>query len=179
MEGVLFCYFNIPKTLCEKCEFFEDVIILRSPRMYSKNPKKTTIAIDYDDTITLVPLFFKEMIEKWKHAIDFHIVTYRSQNGYDDKLREFEELTGHKVIFTDAKAKRDVFQADIWIDDRPISITHDFSDFGFIPSKQTEALYLKKNKCVWHMEITNCHNDFTRKEKEKFTFCPWCGGKII
>ena len=85
--------------------------------MYGSNKRKTVIALDYDGTISLIPNFFKEMIEKWKHAIDFYIVTYRDTNAYTNELREFEELVGRNVIFTNRKAKIDFLDADIWMDD--------------------------------------------------------------
>ena len=46
--------------------------------MYGTQKLKPTIALDYDDTISKLPLFFKKMVSDWKHAIDFYVVTYRS-----------------------------------------------------------------------------------------------------
>jgi len=145
--------------------------------MYGTNKRKLTIAIDYDDTISLVPNFFKNMIENWKHAIDFYIVTYRDKNAYNDELREFEELVGHKVIFTSTKAKIDHFQADIWIDDTPMAIVADMNSTGYkISGSQME--FMERKVCRVIDGVTSCHNLISIKDNKDFKFCPYCGNSL-
>ncbi len=151
--------------------------------MYGTEKRKTVIALDYDDTITKIPNFFKEMVENWKHAIDFHIVTYRSANAYDDLLREFEELTGHSVVFTDAKAKSDCFKADIWIDDTPLAITHDWKSYGYKISNNIlngGDIVIPKCQLDYANGVSKCGGIVYPKSKLLgFVFCPYCGGKLV
>jgi len=156
--------------------------------MYGSNKRKPTIAIDYDDTISLVPNFFKNMIENWKHAIDFYIVTYRDKNAYNDELREFEELVGHKVIFTSTKAKIDHFKADIWIDDAPLAITHNWKSYGYeIAESIKDSGDLIVKKCKWELFDTGKgYSNYMSGCRIQsgdlpigFNFCPYCGGVLL
>lgn len=84
------------------------------------------IALDYDKTYTLDPVFWEEvslLAEKYRHEI--RIVTYRDPivDNVDDKTNIVD------VIYTDGIAKKFYCQwfadnkkgwmPDVWIDDRP------------------------------------------------------------
>lgn len=147
--------------------------------MYGTAKRKPVIAIDYDDTISKLPLFFKQIIGNWKHAIDFHIVTYRDKNAYNDELRELEKLTEHSVVFTSTKAKIDHFEADIWIDDMPLSINCDWKSTGYkIADSQRQEMF--KKVCRVKDFATSCHNVMPFEDmKDEYKFCPYCGGALI
>ena len=104
--------------------------------MYNSTTKKLTFGLDFDDTVTKAPEMFIEIIEVIKkHGGDIYIVTARQQNGWCEHLRKFNATTGVDVIFTGTKAKHEVVEIDIWIDDFPLAITHDFKEFGWRPSE--------------------------------------------
>lgn len=154
--------------------------------MYGSVKRKTVIAIDFDRTISREPEFFKDMISRHGWGIDFYIVTYRSRNAYDDLLREFEELVGNKVRFTDAKAKHGFIDADIVIDDCHLSWSHDWKSYGFSPSeKLVSSGDLVVKKCKWQIANnftgynTKCGNSLKIESNERFIFCPYCGGEIV
>ncbi len=110
--------------------------------MYNTKHRKKTIGLDFDDTVTLNPAMFKEMIEVFKrHDFEVYIVTARSQNQWCALLREFAELV-ENVIFTDCRAKCDIVEIDIWIDDFPLAITHDFKGARWQPSENTKKTLL-------------------------------------
>jgi hypothetical protein len=90
------------------------------------------IALDYDDTFTASPEFWKEVIllaRKYGHKTQ--IVTMR--HPWLDTIPEEAELLHDyecPVVYCDGKAKRPVMLArgvpvNFWIDDRPETITHD------------------------------------------------------
>jgi hypothetical protein len=90
------------------------------------------IALDYDDTFTASPEFWKEVIllaRKYGHKT--RIVTMR--HPILDQIPEQDELRWNYeclVEYTDGKAKRPVmlrdgFPVDIWIDDRPKTVDND------------------------------------------------------
>ncbi len=106
--------------------------------MYGAVMRKQTIGLDFDDTVTLNPRMFKEIIEVFtKYGFEVYIVTARNQNEWCPQLLEFSELV-ENVIFTGCKAKRDVVEMDIWIDDFPLAITHDFKGAKWQPSENTK-----------------------------------------
>lgn len=150
--------------------------------MHKEVNKRTVIALDFDNTITKIPLLFKQLIMLWRHEVDFHIVTYRSY-VYDDLLREFEGFTGNKVVFTDGKAKKDCFRADIWIDDEPLSITHNWKSYGYkISDKILESgdIIISKCRLDYENELTRCGGVIHPESKLlEFKFCPHCGGKLV
>ncbi len=103
--------------------------------MYGGKTKKLTFGIDFDDTITKHPEMFSKIINTMiDYGCDIYIVTARQQSGWCEKLRAFHLATGIDVIFTGATAKHDVVDIDIWIDDFPLAITHDFRETGWSPS---------------------------------------------
>jgi len=102
----------------------------------SKIFKPLLIAIDLDDTITIAPEMFKELIYVLKrYKCEVWIVTSRTEGDYCDVLKEFEELVD-KVVFTNQRAKHDVVDADIWIDDCPEYICHHWENGRMIPSNK-------------------------------------------
>lgn len=112
--------------------------------MYGARTRPLNIGIDLDDTITADTALFKDLITVFKeHGCNVYIVTARAEGAYCDTLREFEPLVD-KVIFSDAKAKMECALIDIWIDDWPIAITHDFKETNFAPcNKMVEEGWVK------------------------------------
>ncbi len=87
------------------------------------------IALDYDDTFTADPEYWKEvMLLSRKYGHKIHIVTMRCP--IQDVIPEAEELLLDfevPIIYADGKAKREVTEAlghnfHIWIDDKPSGI---------------------------------------------------------
>ena len=106
--------------------------------MYGSKTRTTTFGIDLDDTITLEPELFKELIDVMKkNGCSVYIVTARQPEDHCDISREFEPLVDG-VIFCGTTAKADVAEIDIWIDDFPLSITHDFRGTKWVPGKGIE-----------------------------------------
>lgn len=111
--------------------------------MYGRETKKLTFGLDFDDTVTKnIPMFMDIVDAICKHGGDIYIVTARQENGWCEKLRGFSEDTGIHVIFTGARAKRDIAEIDIWIDDFPLAITHDFKESKWAPSEETKKDFL-------------------------------------
>ena len=107
--------------------------------MYGKDMKKLTFGLDFDDTITKNEKMFISIINAiTKNGGEVYIVTARQKNGWCEDLRRFSEQMELTVIFTGTKAKRDVADIDIWIDDFPLAITHDFKETGWSPSESTK-----------------------------------------
>jgi len=102
--------------------------------MYGVSTKSLTIGIDFDDTITTHPEMFKEIINIFKkYGCIVYIVTARSSDMDNKDIMEYEELVDD-IIFAGTTAKHKVaFDVDIWIDDFPLSITHSFNRFGYVP----------------------------------------------
>lgn len=105
--------------------------------MYGNAKRPLAFGIDFDDTITAAPELFKKLIElirKEGHYVA--IVTARNEGDYDDLLKEFSEYVD-TVCFTSAKAKQDAIEdIDIWIDDFPLCVTHQFEGGKFVPGKE-------------------------------------------
>lgn len=111
--------------------------------MYGSTERPLTFGLDFDDTVTKnIPLFKDIVGIILSHGVDIYIVTAREQDYWCDKLRKFSNDTGVKVIFTGCKAKQDIAEIDIWIDDFPLAITHDFKETGWSPSDSTKQ-YIK------------------------------------
>lgn len=107
--------------------------------MYGESDKKLTFGIDFDDTITKNENMFLVLIDTIKRfGGDVYIVTARQNHGWCHKLRVFSDRADVTVIFSGSKAKVDVAEIDIWIDDFPLAITHDFKEYGWTPSETTK-----------------------------------------
>ena len=92
------------------------------------------IAFDFDDTISADKELFANMmklvISRGHTAM---IVTSRGHIGSD--IQAFMRAYGLEdidAIATAAKAKMDVVVADIWVDDFPLMITHDFKETKWV-----------------------------------------------
>lgn len=107
--------------------------------MYGRNIRPLAFGIDFDDTISLAPELFKNIInllKKYGHYVV--IVTSRKEGDYDDLLKEFENYVD-AIQFTSARAKQDeVDGIDIWIDDFPLCITHHFDGGAFKAGKKAQ-----------------------------------------
>jgi hypothetical protein len=81
------------------------------------------IALDYDDTYTadteLFTLFVFAAIERG-HSVTF--VTYRHSSGNNDDVELDAKKLGIDVVFTGGRQKAHMFEADIWIDDNPVTV---------------------------------------------------------
>lgn len=84
------------------------------------------IAIDYDDTYTLNPEMWNEIIEVMrKHDCSVACVTSRRKTF--DNIKDISEATGLSVVCCDYNAKAEVMRklglrVDVWIDDNPYCI---------------------------------------------------------
>jgi len=117
--------------------------------MYGMKMGPLKIGIDLDDTITAAPELFRDLIAVFKsHGCQIYIVTARNEGDRCATLKAFEPLVDG-VIFTHVKAKMECAEIDIWIDDYPLAITHDFKGARFVPCET-----LKKEK--W---IKECDDD--------------------
>ena len=96
------------------------------------------IGIGLDDTITADKALFKDLIEVFKkHGHNVYIITMRDQGNYCDTLREFRPLVD-AVIFTNQEAKMNHALIDIWIDDWPITITHDYKNGEYVVPEEAK-----------------------------------------
>lgn len=85
------------------------------------------IALDWDETITRNPEFWKKFVRLCRHNnVDVRIVTmrYRREVDSDNEMGDFVFNTGIPVICTDREQKRaalhgNAWYPDIWIDDSP------------------------------------------------------------
>lgn len=85
--------------------------------------KRLRIAVDYDDTYTADPDLFIWLINFARaggHEVAF--VTSRSENVDNDDIKRDAMILGIDIIFCGAVQKHEVYPADIWIDDSPITI---------------------------------------------------------
>lgn len=78
------------------------------------------IGLDFDGTASAQPeLFgaFAVMAQQMGH--DIRITTYRSPGWDNADVEQFAKQYGLEIIYTDAKQKKHVWDADVWIDDMP------------------------------------------------------------
>lgn len=116
------------------CESNNTEVKLILPETITKTPR--VIAIDYDDTLSLSPNMWRDIIPIFK-AFGFNvcIVTYRSDNSagawgygsYSNADMDWAINICDQVVFTAGKSKRDFCAArgiypHIWIDDSPEAI---------------------------------------------------------
>lgn len=88
------------------------------------------IALDFDETFTLDENFWEHFISMSKmsgHEVKF--VTYRSDRWENSDILNASEKLGIDVIFTNGKQKANFYDADVWIDDSPVTIPR-ASDLG-------------------------------------------------
>lgn len=105
------------------------------------------IAIDYDDTYTLDPRMWEELIEIMvykRHNV--YLVTWRDGNN-ESMASEVITALGcdfpqENIHFTNLKAKRKYMEdkgiyIDVWVDDNPYAILHD-GDVCYMQNRKIE-----------------------------------------
>ena len=86
------------------------------------------IGLDWDGTVNADPKTFREIVCCFLDAgHEVAITTWRCQPDADNVWTDIEEVFsdwGFKlpIYFCNGKAKRDYYDADIWIDDNPSSV---------------------------------------------------------
>lgn len=81
------------------------------------------IALDFDETITLDPIFWGQVIELAKRRMhEVTIVTYRPPSLGNMDIEEYAMEYNVNVICTAGVQKASMFDADVWIDDNPATI---------------------------------------------------------
>lgn len=81
------------------------------------------IGLDYDETFTADPVLWGQFIALVKlagHEVKF--VTYRSPKFNNDDICSDASECKIDVIFTSGRQKCNFYDADIWIDDSPVTI---------------------------------------------------------
>ena len=86
------------------------------------------IALDFDNTYTLDPLFWDDFIDSLKssgYTVSF--VTLRGDPSLlgspcNSDIKGAAEKLGIEIIFTNGQQKAGLFKADIWIDCLPVNI---------------------------------------------------------
>jgi|GEM_PF-2444325 len=89
------------------------------------------IALDYDETFTEDPIFWRGVIDLAKqrgHSVTFVTFRVEMNEGYSgshnaDICADAADLN-IDVIFTNGQQKAHHFDADVWIDDMPEIIPH-------------------------------------------------------
>jgi hypothetical protein len=86
------------------------------------------IALDYDETYTADPglwdLFVKEA-QRRGHLVQF--VSFRFDFSYNRDIEAAASALSVPVIYTNARQKQHIVQADVWIDDSPESVVSERS----------------------------------------------------
>lgn len=80
-------------------------------------------ALDFDDCFTKDKILWSLFINQLKlrgHSVTF--VTFRSDLGINDDILIDAKNLGIDIVFTNGKQKAGCFDADIWIDDSPVTI---------------------------------------------------------
>ena len=113
-----------------------------------------TIAIDYDGTYSRFPEQFNVLRESFqKIGAKVCIVTARCKQLHqiEDDLSAFDE-----VIYTCNQAKAEVVEADIFIDDNPITLccTMTFDGGNVVDAKPASNLYQLYNNDEWRWHWT-------------------------
>jgi hypothetical protein len=92
------------------------------------------IAIDYDDTYTLAPCMWDDVIAEMRDkGHEVYLVTWRDGNNDEmrnEVLSDVQSIKYENIHFTNLKAKRKYMEdlgiyIDVWIDDNPYAILHD------------------------------------------------------
>lgn len=108
--------------------------LLNNPALAEDRPLR--IALDFDGTVTLAPLFWKKFVTSaFGNGFDVRIVTFRAKDEMTRDLQDFlngvNEVAGQKlkIEFTGREWKYDYCKRigwipDIWIDDAPALINH-------------------------------------------------------
>lgn len=81
------------------------------------------IALDYDETFTNDPELWISFVINAKnngHSVSF--VTYRNSNWNNSDIEEYAKILDICIVFSNGRQKAEVFDADVWIDDKPVNI---------------------------------------------------------
>lgn len=94
------------------------------------------IGLDWDGTVNADPVCFKKVVEAFLDAgHEVKVVTWRcspeSESGWEScngtwgDVEEIFAMWGFRlpIVYCDGKAKREHYDADIWIDDNPSAIS--------------------------------------------------------
>lgn len=92
-------------------------------------PDSLLISIDYDDTFTAAPSFWRDVIQHGQ-ACGYRFICTSARRETFDNRREIETAMpeGVKVLLSYDQAKKDFaekhgYHVDIWIDDIPEAVT--------------------------------------------------------
>ena len=92
-------------------------------RLSSNYEKHLNIALDYDETFTANRSLWTQFVLLAKQSnCTVTFVTYRFESGKNKDILLDAETLGIDIVFSGGKQKSDVFKADIWIDDSPVTI---------------------------------------------------------
>ena len=81
------------------------------------------IALDYDDTITRDEILWRAFVDLAKgRGHDVAVVTSRFKDAGNEDVILFARAVGVPVFFAEHRPKREVFNAEVWIDDMPETI---------------------------------------------------------
>lgn len=108
---------------------------------------KTTIALDYDGTVTSDPQAFTQLINLFRqrgHLVYIVTMRYLSECQRDPQFMRIAELCDG-IIPTDRKAKREACLAagitpHIWIDDNPAAVDKSATDIWGSASPEGEIV---------------------------------------
>lgn len=86
------------------------------------------LALDFDATYTLDPVYWNKVIELTRDSgHEIIMATYRHEIADWDPIMEKIDL---EIYFTDGKAKKPYLEergikVDVWLDDRPLTVVED------------------------------------------------------
>ncbi|PNX48613.1 MAG: hypothetical protein BV456_09605 [Thermoplasmata archaeon M8B2D] len=90
------------------------------------------VALDYDDTYTLSPNMWNEILKIFNdYNYHIYIITYRQSTAFEDMVKDIPFI--FDTIFTNGNAKQKYckdcdINIDIWIDDSPETIIFGYKD---------------------------------------------------
>lgn len=102
------------------------------------------VALDYDGTYTVDPDTFDQVVHLFNRSGSGNkvmFVTYRSRDraqGNAD-IEEDAERLGLDIIYTNGLQKKDMIEADIWIDDKPElipTLTSLHAELGYVKPRR-------------------------------------------
>ena len=62
-----------------------------------------------------------------------------------------------------------------------MSVNHDYSANGTYELCESMKEDVYKKVCRYNSElgVASCHNELSKVDKDKFSFCPYCGGELV
>jgi hypothetical protein len=94
------------------------------------------VAIDFDHTISANEYAWLNVIDTMKQSgFQVIVVTYRKPDCDPHELN-FLKKHVYDILFTGQRNKKQFclergYEVDVWVDDEPITVTHDYVDFKF------------------------------------------------